>query len=123
MDLCLPWLEESSPLFERSTNGFCSLISAWNKKTATFIERKCFVFCSISLQKDIQVVIMKLQLLHVNNKMLIGDQKKHTNQDTYHLENSPTNRCGSMDTDDEAAGQLISTDVHFIIVAALEGHE
>jgi hypothetical protein len=28
-----------------------------------------------------------------------------------------------MDTDDEAAGQLRSTDQHCIIVAALEGHE
>jgi hypothetical protein len=28
-----------------------------------------------------------------------------------------------MDTDDEAAGQLRSTDLHCIIVAALEGHE
>ena len=28
-----------------------------------------------------------------------------------------------MDTDDEAAGRLRSTDLHRIIVAALEGHE
>jgi hypothetical protein len=28
-----------------------------------------------------------------------------------------------MDTDDEAAGRLRSTDLHCIIVAALEGHE
>ncbi len=28
-----------------------------------------------------------------------------------------------MDTDDEAAGRLKSTDLHCIIVAALEGHE
>jgi hypothetical protein len=46
MDLCVPWLEESSPLFERSMNGFCSLISAWNKKSATFIE--CQYFCVLS---------------------------------------------------------------------------
>ncbi len=38
-------------------------------------------------------------------------------------EHSPTNRCGTMDTDDEAAGRLRSTDLHCIIVAALEGHE
>jgi hypothetical protein len=37
IDLCVPWLEESSPLFERSTKGFFSLINAWNKKSATFI--------------------------------------------------------------------------------------
>ncbi len=40
MDLCVPWLEESSPLFERSTNRFCSLINAWNEKSATFIEQQ-----------------------------------------------------------------------------------
>jgi hypothetical protein len=48
---------------------------------------------------------------------------KKTNHDTHHPENSPTNRCGMMDTDDEAAGQLRNTDPHRIIVAALEGHE
>jgi hypothetical protein len=46
MDLCVPWLEESSPLFERSTSGFCSLINEWNKKSATFIE--CQRFCVLS---------------------------------------------------------------------------
>ncbi len=48
---------------------------------------------------------------------------KKTNHDTHHPENSPSNRCGTMDTDDEAAGWLRSTDLHCIIVAALEGHE
>ncbi len=47
MDLCVPCLEESSPLFERSTNGYCSLINAWNKKSATFIERQRFRVCPI----------------------------------------------------------------------------
>ncbi len=42
MDLCVPWLEESPPLFERSKSGFCSLINEWNKKSATFIECQCF---------------------------------------------------------------------------------
>jgi hypothetical protein len=36
MDLCVPWLEKSSPLFERSTSGFCSLINEWNKKISNF---------------------------------------------------------------------------------------
>jgi hypothetical protein len=48
---------------------------------------------------------------------------KKTNRNTHHPENSLTNRCGTMDTDDEAAGRLRSTDLHRIIVAALEGHE
>ncbi len=42
MDLCVPWLEEISPLFERSTSGFCSLINEWNKKSASFIEHQHF---------------------------------------------------------------------------------
>jgi hypothetical protein len=50
-------------------------------------------------------------------------EMKKTNHYTHHPENSPTNRCGPMDTDNEAAGQLRSTDLHCIIVAALEGHE
>ncbi len=48
---------------------------------------------------------------------------KKTKHNTHHPENSPTNRCGTMDTDDEAAGRLRSTDLHCIIVAVLEGHE
>ncbi len=50
-------------------------------------------------------------------------EMKITNHNTHHPENSPTNRCGPMDTDDEAAGRLKRTDLHRIIVAALEGHE
>ncbi len=50
-------------------------------------------------------------------------EMKKTNHNTHHPENSPTNRCGQMDTDDEAARRLRSTDLHRIIVAALEGHE
>jgi hypothetical protein len=46
MDLCVPWFEESSPLFERSISGFCSLINEWNKKSATFIERQRFCVLS-----------------------------------------------------------------------------
>ncbi len=75
MGLCVPWLEESSPLFERSTSGFCSLMNEWNKKSPTFIERQRFCVLSYFGQKDIGVVIMKLQLLHGDNKMLIGGQK------------------------------------------------
>jgi hypothetical protein len=48
---------------------------------------------------------------------------KKMNHNTHHPEKSPTNRCGTMYMDDEAAGQLRSTDLHRIIVAALEGHE
>jgi hypothetical protein len=72
MDLCVLWLEESSPLFERSIDGFCSLINARNKKSATFIDCQRFPVLSNFM---IGVVIMKLQLLHANKKMLIGGQK------------------------------------------------
>ncbi len=76
MNLCVPWFEESPPLFERSTSGFCSLINEWNKTSATFIERQCFrVLSNFMTKGDIGVVIMKLQLLHGDNKMLIGGQK------------------------------------------------
>jgi hypothetical protein len=48
---------------------------------------------------------------------------KKTNHNTHHPENSQTNRCGLMDTDDEAAGSLRSTNLHCINAAALTGHE
>jgi hypothetical protein len=48
---------------------------------------------------------------------------KKTNHNTRHPENSPTNRCGMMNTDDEATERLRSTNLHRINVAALEGHE
>ncbi len=51
MDLCVPWLEESSPLFERSTSGFCSLNNEWNKKSATLIERQRFCVLSNFMTK------------------------------------------------------------------------
>ncbi len=51
MDLCVPWLEESSPLFERSTSGFCSLINGWKKTSATFIERQRFCVLSNFMTK------------------------------------------------------------------------
>ncbi len=61
---------------------------------------------------------MKLQLLHGNKKMLIGGVKK-TNHETQHPENSPTNRCGAMDMNVEAAGQLRSTDLYCILLQHL----
>jgi hypothetical protein len=43
--LCVPWLEKSSPLFERSTSGFCSLINKWNKNQQLLLNVNVFVFC------------------------------------------------------------------------------
>ena len=124
MDLCVPWLEESSPLFERSTSGFCSLMNEWNKKSATFIERQRFHVLSNFMTKGYRSSHNETaaSAWRQQNADWWSEMKK-TNHNTHHPENSPTNRCGMMDTDDEAAGRLRSTDLHRIIIAALEGHE
>ncbi len=124
IDLCVPWLETFSPLFERSTSGFFSLINEWNKKSATFNERQRFCVSSNFITKGYwsnhnETAASAWQQRNADwwSKM------KKTNHNTHHPKHSPTNRCGTMDTDDEAAGKLRSTDLHSIIVAALEGHE
>jgi hypothetical protein len=124
MDLCVPWLEESSPLFERSINGFCSLINAWNKKSATFIEPQNFCVLSNFMTKGHGSSHNETaaSAWHQGNTDWWSEIKK-TNHDTHHPGISLTTRCGAMDTDDEAAGQLRSTDLHRIIAAALEGHD
>ena len=50
---------------------------------------------------------------------------KKANTNIHHHENYSTTSCGPMDseTDDEAAGRLQSTDLHRIIVAALDGRD
>ncbi len=124
MDLCVPWLEESPPLFERSACGFCSLINEWNKTSATFIEHQRFYVLSNFMMKG-------YRSSHNETAASTWQQQnadwwseiKKTNHNIHHPENSPTNRCGTINTDDEAAGRLRSTDQHCIIVAALEGHE
>jgi hypothetical protein len=123
IDLCVPWLETSSPLFERSTSGFSSLINEWNKKSATFIERQGFCVLSNFITKGYwsshnETAASAWQQWNTD----WWSEMKNTNHNTHHQENFPTNRCGTMDTDDEAAGRLRSTDLHCIIVAALEGH-
>jgi hypothetical protein len=55
IDLCLPWLDKSSPLYERSAKGFCLVIKAWNKKSATFMERQCFLFLVHFMTKGHQI--------------------------------------------------------------------
>jgi hypothetical protein len=124
IDLCVPWLEESSLLFERSTNRFCSLINEWNKKSATFIEPQRFCVLSDFMTKGYWSSHYEIatSAWQQQNPDWWSEMKK-TNRNTHHPENSRTNSCGMMDTDDEAAGQFRSTDLHCIIVAALEGHE
>ena len=124
MDLCVPWLVESPPLFERSTSGFCSLINEWNKKSTTFIEHQRFRVLSNFMTKGYWSSHNETtaSAWRQRNADWWSEMKK-TNHNIHHPENSPTNSCGPMDTDDEAAGRLRSTDLHRIVVAALEGHE
>ncbi len=51
MDLCVPWMEDSCPLFERLKSGFCSLINEWNKISATIIEQQRFRVLSNLMKK------------------------------------------------------------------------
>ncbi len=124
MDLCVPWLEESPPLFERSTSGCCSLINEWNKTSATLIEHQCFCVLSDFMMKGYRSSHNETaaSARQQQNTDWWSEMKK-TNHNIHHPENSPTNSCGPMDTDDEAIGRLRSTDLHRIIVAALEGHD
>ncbi len=105
IDVCVPWLEESSSLIERSRNGFCDLINAWNKKSATFIERQHFCVLYKFLTKGYQsshneTAASAWQQQNTDWWSEIQKTKHNTN----HPENSPTKRCGTMDTDDEAPG-------------------
>ena len=92
MDLCVTWLEESPPLFERSTSGFCSLINEWNKKSATFIERQRFCVLSNFMTK-------RYWSNHNETAASAWQQRnadwwsdiKKTNHLIHHPENSPTN--------------------------------
>ncbi len=124
MDLCVPWLEESPPLFERCTSGFRFLINEWNKTPATFIEHQRFCVLSNFMTKGYRSSHNETaaSAWRQQNADWWSEMKK-VNHNIHHPENSPTNSRGPMDTDDEAAGRLRSTDLHRIIVAALEGHE
>ncbi len=124
IDLCVPWLEKSSPLSERSKSGFFSLINEWSKKSATFIERQRFCVLSNFITKGYRSSHNETaaSAWRQQNADWWSEMKK-TNHNIHHPENSPTNRCRTIDTDDEAARRLRSTDLHCIIVAALTGHE
>jgi hypothetical protein len=97
------------------------------KKSATFIGRQRFCVLPNFVTKGYQSSHNETaaSVWQQQNADWWSEMKK-TNHDTHHPENSPTNRCGTtMDTDDEAAGRLRSTDLHCISIAALEleGHE
>ncbi len=122
IDLCVPWLNESSPLYERSAKGFCLLISAWNKQSATVIESQRFCFLSNFMTKGHQSSHSETaaSAWHQQNADWWSEIKNH---DTHPTANSATTNCGVMDMDDEAAGQLRSTDLHCIVAAAPDGHD
>ncbi len=124
MDLCVSWLEESPPLFERPMRGFCSLINEWNKTSEIFIERQRFCELSNFMMKGYQSSHNETaaSAWRQRNADWWSEMNK-ANHNIHHPENSPTNSCEPMDTDDEAAGRLRSTNLYWIIVAALEGHE
>jgi hypothetical protein len=112
MDLCVPWLEKSSLLFERTMSGCCSLINEWNKKSAIFIERQRVCVLSNFMTKGYWSSHNETAASAWRQRNADWwSEKKNTNHNTHHLENSPTNRCGMMNTDDEAAGRLRSTDL------------
>jgi hypothetical protein len=75
MDLCVPWLEESSPLFEKSTSGFSSLINEWNKKSASFIEHQCFCVLFNFMTKEYQSSQNETAASAWQQQTLIGGQK------------------------------------------------
>jgi hypothetical protein len=126
MDVCVPWMEDSFPLFKRSTSEFCSLINEWNKTSATFIERQRFCVLSNFMTKGYWSSHNETAASAWRHRNAVWwSEMKKANHNIHHHENSQTNSCGLMDTDtdDEAAGQLQSTDLHRIIVAVLDGRE
>jgi hypothetical protein len=54
INLCVPWLDESLPSFQRSAKGFCLLVHAWSSKSATSIEHQYFCFLSNFMSKGHQ---------------------------------------------------------------------
>jgi hypothetical protein len=92
MDLCVPLVEESSPLFERSTRGFCSLINKWNKKSATIIEHQRFPVLSNFMTQGYQSSHNETAASAWQQRNAYGwSEMKKTNHSTNHPEKSPTN--------------------------------
>jgi hypothetical protein len=92
MDLCVPWMEDSCPLFERSTSGFYSLINEWNKTSATFIEQQRLRVLSNFMKKGYrsshnEVAASAWQQRNAD----WWSEIKKANTNIHHHENSPTN--------------------------------
>ncbi len=95
-------------------------MNEWNKKSATFIKHQCFPVLSNFMMKGHRSSHNETaaSAWQQRNADWWSEMKK-TNHNIYHPENSLINSYRSMNTDDEAAGRLRSTDQHHIIVAAL----
>ncbi len=76
------------------------------------------IFYRILYPKDTVAVIMKLQLLHGGNEMLTGGQKLKK-KSTLAKSTTPIDQTNNLDS--EAVGKLSYSDLHRIIMAALEG--
>ena len=120
--LCVPWLDESVPLFGRSAKGFCLLVNAWNNKSSTFIKHQRFPFLSNFMSKWHRSSHKKTAATswRQGNVDWWSEMKK-AKQNTSPSAEMATAMGKVTDMDDKAAGQLSSTDLHCIIMAAMEG--
>jgi hypothetical protein len=120
INLGVPWSDKSLPSFERSAKGFCLLVHAWSSKSATFIEPQRFCFLSNFMSNE-------HQSSH-NKTAATAWRQSNTNwrseMKTAKHDTSPLAKAmdKGTDLDDKATGQLRSTDLYRITMAALEGH-
>jgi hypothetical protein len=122
MDLCVLWMNESLPFFERTPEDFCALVNRWNSKSATFIQRQRFRFLSNLMLKGHQNSHNETAATawQQRNANWLSELKKR-NHDNSSFENVTINAIEEMDN--EAAGQLSSMELYRITAAALEGHQ
>jgi hypothetical protein len=107
MNLCVPWMDETLPFFERTPKGCCSLVNTWNCKSATFIQHQHFGFLSNFMSKGHQ---------NGHNESAATAWRQHNadwwsenktaKNDNFSFQNA-TNKA-TEEVDDKAAGQLSS---------------
>jgi hypothetical protein len=120
IDLCVPWSDESFPSFERSAKGFCLLIHAWSSKSLTFIERQRYCFLSKFMSKGHQSSHNKTAATAWCQRNAGWWSEMKTAKHDTSLFAKAMDKATNLD--DEAAGQLSSTDLYHITMAALEDH-
>ncbi len=77
-----------------------------------------FASCQNPCQKNIVAVIMRLLPPHCSNVMPTDEKSKQNSSPSAKM---ATSMGETTDMDDEAAGRLSSTDLHRIVMAAMEG--